>query len=71
MKNGVDALVVSNNLKSARIKKGYLQEDVAKLLGVSRQTVCNYEANPNNLTLEKFIKLSQIYDCELDYFFGV
>lgn len=71
MEGTINVLVVSNNLKSARVKKGLLQDDVARLLGVSRQTVSNFEKNPSTLSLNKFIKLAEIYECPVSYFFGM
>lgn len=71
MEGTINILVVSNNLKSARVKKGLLQDDVARLLGVSRQTVSNFEKNPSTLSLNKFLKLAEIYECPVSYFFGM
>lgn len=71
MEGTINVLVVSNNLKSARVKKGLLQDDVARLLGVSRQTVSNFEKNPSTLSLNKFLKLAEIYECPVSYFFGM
>ena len=71
MEGTINVTVVSNNLKSARVKKGLLQDDVARLLGVSRQTVSNFERDPSGMTLSKFIRLADIYECPVSYFFGV
>ena len=71
MEGTINVTVVSNNLKSARVKKGLLQDDVARLLGVSRQTVSNFERDPSGMTLNKFIRLADIYECPVSYFFGV
>lgn len=70
MRGTIESVVVSNNLKSARVRNGLLQEDVAKLLGVSRQTIISYENNPENLKLWQFNKLAEIYGCSVNYFFG-
>ena len=71
MRGEINELVVSNNLKSARVRKGMLQEDVARELGVSRQTENAYENKPGNLKLSQFMKLAEIYDCSIGYFFGI
>ena len=71
MEEKINTEIVSNNLKSARVKKGLLQDDVARLLGVSRQTVSNIERDPSGVTLSKFIKLADIYECPVSYFFGI
>lgn len=67
----IDATVVRNNLKSARVKKGLLQEDVANALGVTRQHFSNLERNPSNMKLKTYIALAELYDVPLSYFFGV
>lgn len=36
---------MKNNIKVARSKKGYTQQDLANLLDVSRQTINSIEAN--------------------------
>lgn len=36
---------MKNNIKIARSKKGYTQQDLANLLAVSRQTINSIEAN--------------------------
>lgn len=71
MEGTINAMIVSNNLKSARVKKGLLQDDVARILGVSRQTVSNFERDPSGLALKKFIRLAEIYECPVSYFFGM
>lgn len=71
MKGTINELVVSNNLKSARIKAGLLQDQVAERLGVSRQTVNTYENHPENLKLWQYMKLAEIYGCSVSYFFGI
>ncbi len=71
MEGKINTEIVSNNLKSARVKKGLLQDDVARLLGVSRQTVSNIERDPSGVTLSKFIRLADIYECPVSYFFGI
>lgn len=67
----IDARMVSNNLKSARVRCGYVQDDVAKLLGVTRQSIVNYEAHPENLKLWQYMKLAELYGCSIGYFFGM
>lgn len=38
-----DALILHNRLKEARTKKGLSQEDLARLVGVSRNTISSIE----------------------------
>lgn len=71
MDNKIIIKVVSNNLKSARLKKGFLQSDVAELLNVERQTIVNWENKPQTLNIDKLLKLAKLYDCDVSYFFGI
>lgn len=53
-------------LKAARVNKGYTLEEAAKMLGITRGTLQNYEHGatfPNGKTIEKLLKL---YDAEYD-----
>lgn len=38
-------LILKNNLKSARQKKGLSQEELAKIVGTTRQTIISIEKN--------------------------
>lgn len=67
----IDAKAVSNNLKSARVRKGLVQQDVADALGVSRQHFSRMERNPSNMKLKTYLMLAELYGVPLAYFFGV
>lgn len=69
MNNTIHTELVSRAMKSARIKAGLLQEQVADALGVSRQTIINYEKHPENVTYATFKKLADLYGCGVPYFF--
>ena len=69
MENNINVERVANNLRSARVRAGYNQADVAKLLGVSRQTVNNFETDPGSLNIRKLVDLAKLYGCHLSYFF--
>ena len=60
---------VSQNIKSFRVRLGYKQEDVAKMLGVVRETYCDYETNPGQVKVETLTRLSEILNCSLSDFF--
>ena len=50
------ALKMKNNIKELRKARGLRQEDMAKLLGVSRQTIVAMENDKYDPTLELAIK---------------
>ena len=54
-------------LKNARTEKGLTQEHAAELLGVSRQTVSNWENNKSYPDIVSVIKMSDIYSVSLDH----
>ena len=53
-------------LKEARLKAGLKQEDVAKQVGVSRQTMSNWENNRSYPDLASVLKLSDLYGLSVD-----
>lgn len=53
-------------LRQARTQAGLTQEDVVRQLGVSRQTVSNWENNRSYPDLASALKLSDLYGLSLD-----
>lgn len=55
--------------KISKIRKAnnHTQEQLAELMGVSRQSISKWEANIAYPETEKLIKISKIYGCSLDY----
>ena len=49
-------------IKAARIEKKLTQEQVAELLGVSRQTISNWENEKSYPDIISVIKMSECYD---------
>jgi putative transcriptional regulator len=62
---------MKNNLKIYRVKHGYTQDDVAKKLEVSRQTINAIENNKYFPSLELGLKLARIFDCKVDDLFSL
>lgn len=46
----LDGLILKNNLKKIRNEKGYSQSELAKLVGVSRNTISSIETGQFNPT---------------------
>ncbi|WP_165046182.1 MULTISPECIES: helix-turn-helix transcriptional regulator [unclassified Adlercreutzia] len=55
-----------DNLQHMRATKNMTQEQLAMLLGVSRQSVTKWEAERAYPEMDKLIKICQIFDCTLD-----
>lgn len=60
---------LQNNFKSLRVRNGLIQEEVAKMLGISRQQYITYENNPNMIKIDILLKLSKIFKCDINEFF--
>ena len=58
---------IGSKLKNARNGKGITQEQAAELLGVSRQTISNWENNKSYPDIISVIKMSDIYSVSLDH----
>ena len=58
---------IGSKLKKARTEKGFTQEQTADALGVSRQTVSNWENNRSYPDIISVIKMSEIYSISLDH----
>lgn len=49
-----------------KLQKSMTQENLAELMGVSRQTVAKWESDAAYPEIDKLIKLSDIFSCSLD-----
>ena len=55
-----------DNLQHLRATRNMTQEQLAMLLGVSRQSVAKWEAEKSSPEQDKLLKLCQIFECSLD-----
>lgn len=60
---------MKNHIKKYRTQKGLLQQELADLCGVSRQTVNAIENNKYDPTLELAFKLARALDTTVDHLF--
>ncbi len=56
----------SENLRILRKAKGYSQEQLSELLGVSRQAVSKWESDQGYPELDKLMQLCEIFECSMD-----
>lgn len=63
--------IIEIRIKSLREKFNYTQNDVAKLMHISRSLVCLWEKGYANISLKQIIKLASIYKVPLDYILGI
>ena len=59
-----------NRLKQLRIKKNIKQQDLAKALNITKQSVSNWENGKRLPNIEVLIQLADFYNCSLDYLVG-
>ena len=58
---------IGSKIKAARVEKKFTQEQVAEVLGVSRQTISNWENGKSYPDIITVIKMSECYGVSLDY----
>lgn len=58
---------IGSKIQAARLEKNMMQEQVAGLLEVSRQTISNWENAKSYPDIVSVIKMSECYDVSLDY----
>ena len=57
---------IGSKIKAARIEKKLTQEQVAELLGVSRQTISNWENEKNYPDIKSLVLMSEVFQVSLD-----
>ena len=60
-------LEIGVKIKTARQNAGFSQEQVAEALGVSRQTISNWENEKTYPDIVSVVKMSDLYGVSLDY----
>ena len=62
---------MKNSIKLQRVLHNFTQDDVAKRLDVSRQTINSIENNKYFPSLELGLKLARIFECTVDDLFSL
>ena len=65
------SMLINNNLKNCREELEITQEELGKVLGVSRKTVTGWENNYDTMPLRKMVQFSNLYKYSLDYITGL
>lgn len=60
-------MTLGDKLSKLRKENNYTQEQLADLLGVSRQAISKWENDTAYPETDKLIRMSELYDCSLDY----
>lgn len=59
-------MIIGEQLRRARQKHQLSQEQIAEMLGVSRQTISNWETSKSYPDIERVMRLAEIYHLSLD-----
>lgn len=59
-----------NRIKELRLEYGYTQQQLADKLNCVKSLVAMYESGDRNPSVEILLKLSDIFDCSIDYMLG-
>ncbi len=57
-------------ISQLRDEKNITQSELAELLGVSRSTIANYEVNNREPNFDLLLRMSDYFNCSLDYLLG-
>ena len=60
-------MTLGEKLAKLRRDNNYTQEQLAQILGVSRQAVSKWESDAAYPETEKLIRLGKLYHCSMDY----
>ena len=58
------------NIKKIRQDNNLTQEELAKRINTSRSNIANYENDKNMPSIDILEKLSEIFNCSIDYILG-
>lgn len=67
MKKNID---ISHGIRNAREKLGLTKQQMADLLGVTKETISNYENNKTLPDIISICKLAYICECSADEIIG-
>ena len=56
-------MTLGDNIKSYRVRNDMLQGELAKKLGVSKQTISSWETNRTEPNIGAIEKMSQLFNC--------
>lgn len=63
-------MVIGERIRRARVAHGLNQQKLGELLDVSKVSICGYEKGNRTPTMENFLKLVDILDCDPNYLLG-
>lgn len=64
-------MTLNENIRQLRIARNLSQVDLAKALGVTKQSISNWENNNIQPSIDMLIRLSQFFSVSTDYLLGL
>lgn len=64
-------MTLNENIKSLRLARNLSQVDLAKALGVTKQSVSNWENNNIQPSIDMLIRLAHFFSVSTDYILGL
>ena len=71
MEFNYDVNEVGNRLTNKRMECKFTQEQVADMIGISTDSLSNYENGKRAISAEMLARLSVVYKTSIEYFIGV
>lgn len=62
--------IFQDRLKELRTERNLSQKDLAKILGTTNSSICDWETNRAQPDMEMLIKLADYFDTTVDYLLG-
>ncbi len=63
-------MLIKERLKTLRLQRGITQEELAKIINVTKTTISYYENGKRIPTLQNLIDLSNYFEVTTDYLIG-
>ena len=63
-------MLLGKRIRSLRKEHGLTQEELGKLINVTKVSICCYEKETRTPTLETLLELSRVFKVDINYFFG-
>ena len=60
-----------NTIRAERTLLGLSQEELGEKIGKNRSTINRWENDPQGITGEYLVKLSEIFGCTIEYLLGL
>jgi transcriptional regulator with XRE-family HTH domain len=64
-------MTLNENIRQLRLARNLSQVDLAKVLGVTKQSISNWENNNIQPSIDMLIRLAQFFSVSTDYLLGL